>query len=313
MRRIGFRTYGGPEVLECEHVPRPECGPGELLVEVAATGVTRPVVRLTRGDGNGGGVALPHAPGGDVAGTVVAVGEGVSGFRVGDLVAGIVFAGAYAEFALLPVAFAARVPVGIDAAAAVALVRNGQVALGALRAGAVQPGESVLVTGAAGGVGHLALQLARVLGASRVVAAVGSAAKAEFVRGLGADEVVVYDQQAGWGEPVDVVLDSVGDAVLAPALRAVAPLGRLVEFSGGGGTVDVVDLRMRAVSVIGFSMAPFAGRHRDVYEAQRERLWELARAGELRPAITAMPLEKAAEAHRLLESRDGVGKIVLVP
>ncbi|WP_232660546.1 zinc-binding dehydrogenase [Pseudonocardia sp. TRM90224] len=170
----------------------------------------------------------------------------------------------------------------------------------------------MLVTGAAGGVGHLAVQLARVLGAHRVVGAIGSAAKADFVGGLGADEVVVYDEPAGWGEPVDVVLDGVGDAVLAAALRAVAPLGRLVEFSGGG-LVDVVDLRMRAVSVIGFSMAPFVRRHRGVYDAQRERLWALLRSGELRPATVPLPLEQAGQAHQLIEARANLGKVVLVP
>lgn len=309
MRKIVFRAYGGPEVLEQVQGPRPECGAGELLVEVEVVGITLPGVRQTRG----GNVALPHTPGGDVVGRVVATGSDVAGFAVGDRVAGISGAGAYAEFAVLPAAFATPVPVDIDAAVAAVLVRNGQVALGALRAAGLQPGESVLVTGAAGGVGHLAVQLARVLGAARVVGAVSTAAKADFVRGLGADEVVRYDDPAGWGEQVDVVLDGVGDAVLAKALPAVAPLGRLVEFSGGGGLVDVVDLRMRAVSVIGFSMAPFVKRHRDVYDAQRERLWELARSGAIRAATHALPLEKAGEAHQLIESRANLGKVVLVP
>src|SRR4051812_10356573 len=128
MRRVRFREFGGPEGLEIEEVPRPEPGEGGLLVEVGAARGTLPGVRLTRG----GNVPLPYAPGGEIAGRVVATGPGVTGWPPGRRVAGMAFGGAYAEFAALPVSSAFAVPDGVGDAAALSLVRSGQVALGAL-------------------------------------------------------------------------------------------------------------------------------------------------------------------------------------
>jgi NADPH:quinone reductase-like Zn-dependent oxidoreductase len=121
------------------------------------------------------------------------------------------------------------IPDGVDDAVAIVVVRSGQVALGAARAASVTKGESVLVTAAAGAVGHMAVQLARALGAAQVIGAVGSPGKADFVRDMGADTVVTYDTD--WGEPVDVVLDGVGGHVLQKGVEALAPFGRLVSFS----------------------------------------------------------------------------------
>jgi NADPH:quinone reductase len=307
MRRVCFRTHGGPEVLELAEVPRPEPGDGELLVAVAAVGVTYPVTRLLRRPD----LPLPHAPGGDVVGRVVAAGPGLSE-RVGERVAALAFTGAYAPFAVVPAAFAFPVPDAVDDAGAIGLVRGGQVALGALRAGAVREGESVVVTGAAGGVGHLAVQLARELGAARVVAAVGDRAKAGFVRGLGADEVVGYDEP--WGAPADVVLDGVGGEVQAAALRALAPLGRLVAYSGAGRPVAVDALREHGRSVIGFAMRPFATRRPEAYARRREELWDRYARGRLTVGVhRTLPLEEAAEAHRIIERRENRGRVLLRP
>jgi NADPH:quinone reductase-like Zn-dependent oxidoreductase len=206
----------------------------------------------------------------------------------------------------------------VDDAAAVALVRSGQVALGALRA-ALQPGESVLVTAAAGGVGHLAVQLAKILGASRVVAAIstGSATdtKTEFLHDIGASQVVRYDQPLEqWGEPVDVVLDGAGGHVQTTSLEFLAPLGRLVSYNATGAEVDVNHLRLHAKTVIGFAMAHLASRRPDVYTRRQAELWELHHRGALRPAIHAvLPLDQAAQAHRAIITRSNVGKLVLTP
>ena len=316
MRRVRFYEYGGPQVLRIEEAPRPEPGDGELLIEVKAAGVTLPVVRLTHGSRAGHPVPLPHAPGGEVAGRVAAIGAGVSGWRIGQRAAGLAFTGAYAEFAVLQAAMAAPVPRDVADPTAVLLVRSGQVALGALRAASLRPGESVLVTAAAGGVGHLAIQLARTLGARRVVAAVGTMAKRDFVRGLGADEVVGYDEiAAGCGEPVDVVLDGVGgDILLAGCLQALAPLGRLVAYNGVGGLVDTNELRMRSTAVVGFSMAQLAASQRDRYQCHQRELWDWYAGGRLQPVVDrALPLDGAAEAHRIIEARENRGKIILKP
>lgn len=307
LRRVRYEKNGGPEVLFVEEAPAPEPGPGELVVRCEAIGVTLPVVRKVR-EGK-----EPAPLGGEVAGFVVALGSGVSGFAVGDLVTGLAFTDGYAELTVLHQAMTSHVPAGATAVDAVALVRSGLVARGAYQAGRAEPGESVLVTAAASAVGGLALQYARNGGASRVVAAVGDAAKADFVRGLGADEVVVYGE-ASWGEPVDVILDGVGGELLGPAVRALAPGGRLVAFSSGGGAVDAFELLVRSASVTGFQMAAIARNQPTLYARWREEQWELFRAGKLRTSVhETITLTEAARAHALIEGRMNLGKVVLVP
>ncbi|MER5813026.1 zinc-binding dehydrogenase [Streptomyces sp. NPDC002033] len=298
---------GGPGVLVAEHVDRPVAGPGEVVVRSEAIGVTLPTVRKVRE--GGGSVAF----GGEVAGAVVATGAGVTGFAVGDRVTGLCFADAYAEYAALNTAMASHVPAGASAVDAVALVRSGLVARGAYEAARVEPGESVLITAAAGGVGTLAVQYARAAGAGRVVAAVSSAAKAGFVRGLGADRVVLYED-ADWGAPYDVILDGVGGELLAPAVRALATGGRIVAFSSGGGTVEAYELLVRGASMIGFQMRAIATGKPELYDRWRRELWQLHAAGTLRPAVHELiPLAEAARAHAAIEDRRNLGKVVLVP
>ncbi|MEV1019447.1 zinc-binding dehydrogenase [Streptomyces sp. NPDC050264] len=307
MRRVRYTRSGGPEALFLEDVAVPEPGPGELLVRAEAVGVTLPVVRKVRESGEA--IAL----GGEIAGEVVALGEGVTTYAPGDRVTGLVFGHGYADHALLRVAMASPVPDAASAVDAVALVRSGLVAHGALRAARPEPGEAALVTAAASGVGHLAVQPARSEGASRVVAAVSDRRKADFVRGLGADDVVTYDE-ASWGEPVDYVLDAVGGELLRPAVGALAPHGRLVAYSSGGGSVAAYDLLVGAKSVIGFQMALIARGRPGTYEKWREELWRMFLTGGLRAAVHAeFPLEDAARAHAVIEERANLGKVVLIP
>ncbi|MEV5397528.1 zinc-binding dehydrogenase [Streptomyces cellulosae] len=312
MRRVRFYEYGGPDVLQVEDADVPEPGPGELLVRTEAIGVTLTSVRTVRGEG--GGTPLPGVLGGEVAGTVTALGRDVRGFQVGDRVTGLTFrGGSYAEVVVVPVSVAERVPDGATAEQAVALVRSGHVALAALATARPVAGESVLITGAASGVGHLAVQLAAQLGVERVVAAVSSLAKADFLHGLGADEVVTYDSD-DWGPPVDVVLDGVGGDVLPRAVRALAPGGRLVFFNSGGGAVPAFDLLAGSKTVTGLTMARFAQTRRDLYDRHRRELWESALSGRLRPVVHArLPLAEAARAHEVVEARANLGKVVLVP
>ncbi|MDK9501487.1 zinc-binding dehydrogenase [Streptomyces katrae] len=307
MLRMRHEVEGGPGVLVAEEVDPPVAGPGELLVRTEAIGVTLPTVRKVR-EGNG-----PVSCGGEVAGVVVGTGEGVTAFAVGDRVTGLCFADAYAEYAVLGTAMASPVPDGASAVDAVALVRSGLVARGAYEAARVRPGESVLVTAAASAVGTLALQLAKAGGAGRVVAAVSSADKAGFVRGLGADEVVLYED-ADWGGPYDVILDGVGGDLLGPAVRALATGGRLVAFSSGGGTVEAYELLLRGASLIGFQMRAIALGQPELYARWRSELWELRDAGTLRTVVhEEIPLAEAARAHAAIEQRRNLGKVVLVP
>ncbi|WP_043672240.1 quinone oxidoreductase family protein [Streptomyces xylophagus] len=305
MRRVRYESTGGPLFLE--ETPVPEPGPGELLVRAEAIGVTLPVVRKVTE------ATEPIPLGGEIAGEVVAVGHGVTRFRAGERVTGLCFGHGYADFAVLHEAMASPVPDTVSAVDAVALVRSGLVALGALDAARPEPGEAALITAAASGVGHLAVQLAKVRGAGRVVGAVSDPAKADFVRALGADEVITYDRE-DWGDPVDYVLDAVGGELLTPAITALVPGGRLVAYSSGGGTIEAYDLLVGAKSVIGFQMARIARGRPELYERWRQELWRLFSEGALKPAVHGeFGLAEAAKAHEVIESRSNLGKVVLRP
>lgn len=315
MRRVRYHEYGDPSVLRVEEAEAPQPGPGELLIRTEAIGVTLPSVRKVRGEGRSADdrSGLPGILGGELAGEVVALGPEVTEFQVGDRVTALSFTGSYAELAVAPAALADRIPDGGDPVQAVALVRSGHVALAVLDAAAPTASESLLVTGAASGVGHLLVQLAALQGVKRVVAAVSSPAKEEFLRAQGADEVVSYDRES-WGEPVDVALEGVGGDLLPRAVAALAPGGRMVFFGSGGGTVPAFDLLAGAKSITGLSMARFSGTHRELYRQHGAYLWELALSGQLTPAVHAeIPLAEAARAHEIIEARANLGKVVLRP
>ena len=311
MRAVRFHQYGGPEVLRLEETDEPEAGPGQLLVRTEVIGVTLPAIRKVRGEGER--ADLPGTMGGEIAGRVIALGPEVEGYRIGDRVTALAFADAYADVVVAPTMTASRIPDHASSADAVALVRSGHVALGALATARVDPHESLLVTGAASGVGHLLIQLAKIQGVERVVAAVSTAEKAAFLSGLGADDVVTYGEE-GWGEPVDVVLDAVGGDLLPRALAALRPGGRLVFFNSGGGTVSAFDLLSESKTITGFTVARFARTQRELYDHHHEYLWQLHRTGRLRPAIYAeVPLADAETAHRIIETRTNRGKVILRP
>jgi NADPH:quinone reductase-like Zn-dependent oxidoreductase len=307
MRGIALRVRQttGQLGFEYEEVPEPVPGPGQLVVRTEAVGVTLGLVRLLAS-----GQVPAGGPGGEMVGRVAAVGPGVEGFAVGDRVGGVVFGGLYAQQVVAVPALVSHVPRQVTAGQALALVRGGLVALSALRAGRFAAGESVLVTAAASGTGHLAVQLAKALGAARVVAAAGSADKAAFMRDCGADEVVTY-ADASWGDPVDVVLDGVGGPLVQRAVDALALHGRAVVFSAGGGTVDAGGLLGGLKSVIGFSIGPISREHPELIAELRAELWDLLAADRLRPASTALPFEAIAQATALVGSRANRGRVLL--
>jgi NADPH:quinone reductase-like Zn-dependent oxidoreductase len=300
MRKVFFPAGGQARIAEAA-VPVP--GRGQLLVSTEAVGVGVGLVRmLAAGD--------EVRPGGEVVGTVVAVGPDVAGFEVGDRVGGVVFEDVYADIVLADPRLVSHVPAEADAATALALVRGGLIALSTLRAGHVEPGESVLVTAAASGTGHLAVQLAKALGAARVVAAVGSADKAGFARQCGADEVVTYSRPS-WGDPVDLVLDGVGGDLVQRGVDTLAPFGRLVAFSAGGGTVDAGSLLGGLKSVIGFSIGLVSRTQPDLVIQRRTELWDLLAAGRLDPRFVDFPLEEISRAIDLVTTRSNLGRVVL--
>ena len=300
MRKISFPA-GRPAGVVDAPVPVP--GPGQLLVCTEAVGVGVGLVRmLAAGDA--------VRPGGEMVGTVVAVGPDVAGHEIGDRVGGVVFEDAYAEVVLADPRLVSRVPAEVDATAALALVRGGLIAISALRAGHLASGESVLVTAAASGTGHLAVQLAKALGAARVVAAVGSADKSGFARQCGADEVVTYSHPS-WGDPVDLVLDGVGGGLVQRGVDALAPFGKLVAFSAGGGAVDAGSLLAGLKSVIGFSIGTVNRTRPDLITQRRAELWELLAAGRLNPKYADLPLEEITKAINLVATRSNLGRVAL--
>ncbi|GEM30070.1 oxidoreductase [Nocardia neocaledoniensis NBRC 108232] len=305
MRRVRYERSGGPEVLEVVAAEMPVAGPGELLVKVEAIGVTLSAIRRISAE-------VPQQLRAEVAGEVVAVGDGVDGYAPGYRVVGLC-ADAYAEYVVLPADQASAIPDGASAVDAVALMRSGLVALGALDTAAPREGETALVTAAAGGVGHLAVQLARVRGAGWVVAAVSDEAKADFVRGLGADEVVTYDQLLT-AKQADFALDGVGGTGLGATFGALAEGGRVVTYGTGGGPIDTEDLLAGGKTLSGFRIGRLAQRDPARYEDLRQEVWQYYASGLLHPVVHAeFALDDAAAAHAVIEQRANLGKVVLVP
>ncbi|MFH8381744.1 zinc-binding alcohol dehydrogenase family protein [Kitasatospora sp. NPDC018058] len=324
MRRIRYHRYGGPEVLTEEEADTPTPGHGQVLLRTEAIGANFVDTRFRRG-APAGSVFRRPLPGvltGDVVGTVEAVGPGTAEELLGRRVAALA-EDAFAEFVLADAAWLAPVPDGLDLGAASMLPMGAPVALGALRTGRVAPGETVLVHAAAGGIGHLAVQLAKVLGAGTVIAAAGSAAKLDFVRELGADVAVDYTApdwteqvRAAVPQGVDVVLDSVGGQILQRGFEVLAPLGRVVVYGaadGEPGSVPVMRL-FGLHAVTGFSLLAWRAARPELARRDIEESAEHFASGRLRTAVhTRLPLAEAATAHRLLEERSQLGRILLLP
>jgi NADPH:quinone reductase-like Zn-dependent oxidoreductase len=304
MRAVVQRTWGGPEVLEVAEVPRPDAGPGEVLVRVAAAGVN-PADWKIRSGAVRRLAEPPFTLGLDVAGVVEAVGEGVSGFRPGDAVFGNTFPpdGSYAEFAAVPQERLAHVPDGLDLVQAAALPTAVLTAWQPLvRVAGVSAGQRVLVHAAAGGIGHLAVQIAKARGAH--VIGTARAAKHAFLRGLGADELVDYTAEdfAETVRDVDVVLDPIAGDYGPRSLRTLKPGGLLVDVRGTG--PDRTEVRRladeRGLRFVEFGFTPSGA---DLAEA--------AGAGVRAVVEEVLPLADAAKAHALSETGRVTGKIVL--
>jgi NADPH2:quinone reductase len=322
MRAIIARRLGGPEVLELAEMPRPEPAAGQVLVRLHRIGVNFSDTERRRGVGYAA-PPFPWIPGGEGAGVVEAVGEGADPSLVGERVAFWALppavSGAYAEFAVTPATSLFRLGNDLSFEQGAALALQGLTAYGVVHfAGRVREGETVLLHAAGGGVGLIALQLARIAGA-RVLGTVSSEAKAEAVRARGGeplpygDDLVERVLQATGGRGVDVVLDSVGRATQEASLASLAPFGRLVLFgdaSGPPGPITPDDLYGRCLTVGAFGLNLDHDPER--WERTRRDLMRRAAEGSLQLMISrVLPLAEAAEAHRLLESRAVVGKILL--
>lgn len=324
MKAILVEEFGEPEVLRYTDVERPEPGVGEALIAVKSAGVNyadtmrrrnRYVVRQD----------LPFVPGSEVAGVVAEVGEGVETVSPGDRVVTLLGTGGYAGYAVAPARNLIPLPDALDFDHAAAIPLQGLTAYHCIKtSGALKPGESVLVHAAAGGVGTLAVQMAKLLGAGTVIATASSREKLDLARSLGADVLIDYTKE-DWPEKVreategrgaDVILEMVGGDFPEKNLRCLAVFGRMVVFgaaSGERGTIVPVDLMKRCHAVVGFYLPRVMSRPELFVPSMREVLgW--TSSGDLKLTIGApYPLEKAAEAHADLEGRRTTGKLLLHP
>ncbi|MEQ1757120.1 MAG: NAD(P)H-quinone oxidoreductase [Vicinamibacterales bacterium] len=324
MLAIEIRTPGGPEVLTPVERPDPVPAENELLIAVAAAGVNRPDVMQRRG-------MYPPPPGAsdlpglEVAGTVAALGPGVGGWKVGDAVCALLAGGGYATRAVAPVPQCLPVPTGLDFVHAAAIPETFFTVWTNLfeRARLVQ-GETVLIHGGTSGIGTTAIQLAVARG-SRVLATAGSDDKCRACERLGAERGINYRTQdfveAVLGltgqRGVDVILDMVGGSYLPRNLSILATEGRLSQIAimgGGDAPLDLRRLLTKRLTVTGSTLRPRTPAEKGVIaEALRREVWPLLEAGRVKPVVfRTFPLAQAADAHRVMDSGEHIGKIVLV-
>ncbi|GAA2738057.1 NAD(P)H-quinone oxidoreductase [Pedococcus aerophilus] len=325
MKAITLPTPGDADALVLAEVPDPEPAAGEVRVKVAAAGVNRADVmqRMGHYDPPPGASAYPGL---EVSGTIDAVGEGVDGWSVGDQVCALLSGGGYAELVCVPAGQLLPVPSGISLADAAALpeVVN-TVWSNVFMTANLLPGQTLLVHGGSSGIGTMAIQLAREVGA-RVIVTAGSAAKLEACRELGAEVLVNYREQdfveevkaATGGAGADVILDNMGAKYLARNVEALATNGRLVVIGLQGGTKAELDLglmlRKRAAVIATSLRARPADEKATIVAAVREHVWPLVEAGRVRPVIHSRhALADAPAAHRELEESGHIGKILLTP
>lgn len=327
MRAIQAQRPGGPEVLQLVEIQDPTSGSGQVVVKVAAAGVN--FIDTYRRCGVYP-MAFPHVVGVEGAGEVVQVGEAVTDFTVGDLVAWSDGPGSYAELVRVDATRLVRVPDGVDPQLAAAIPLQGMTAHYLAKSTyPVQPGDDVLIHAAAGGVGLLLTQLAVAQGA-HVIATVSTVEKEALARQAGADVVIRYDQltdleadlpklvrDATGGNGVSVVYDGVGKTTFDASLASLKPRGMMVLFGGSSGQVPPFDLQRLNSAGSLFITRPSLGFYISTTEELRWRaqeLFEAVQTGKLNVRIGArFPLADAAEAHRALEGRKTTGKVILLP
>ncbi len=324
MRVVEISTPGGPEVLRVAERPRPEPGPGEVLIQVAAAGINRPDV-LQRKGAYPPPAGASDIPGLEVAGTVVEKGDAVGAIAIGEHVCALVTGGGYAEYCLAPALQCLPVPTGLSDIEAASLPETFfTVWSNVFDRAALRPGESFLVQGGSSGIGVAAIQLAHALG-SRVLATAGSDEKCRACVQLGADRAINYRTEdfvavaraetAGRG--VDVILDMIGGDYLMRETAALAEDGRLVFINTMGGakaTINLVEVMRKRLTITGSTLRarPIAVKA-DIARKLLQHVWPLFEVGKLKPVIyRTFSFDQAADAHALMESSTHVGKIVLV-
>jgi NADPH2:quinone reductase len=322
MRAIRFEQTGGPEVLQLVEVETPTPGPGQILLRHEAVGVNFIETYLRSGLYP---MKLPAGLGGEAAGVVEAVGDGVTRFKVGDRAASAGTSGAYADYSTVNAGRAVHIPAGVDTrTAAAALLKGMTVEFLLRRLHRVEPGETILVHAAAGGVGQIMTQWAKALGAV-VIATVGSEEKAARVRELGADHVILYREQdvaaevrrITDGKGVPVAYDSVGKDTFEGTLKSLAKRGIFVSFGNASGPPPAVEGRQLMVNGSLFFTRPTMADYQlttQELDASAGALFEMIGSGQVKIEIgQTFALAEARKAHEALESRATIGASLLIP
>jgi NADPH:quinone reductase len=326
MKAVTVRSFGAVEDVRIEEVPDPVPGPGEALIQVEAADTNYPDILVIEGRYQVK-PPLPFSPGKAATGRVVALGPGVHSISLGDRVAAQVEYGAFAELLRAPASTCFSVPASISSIDAAALGLTYQTAWFALtdRAG-FKPPESVLVLGAAGGIGVSCLQLAKALGSRVVIGATRGTAKAETVRAAGADYIVDLsapnlrdtlrdEMRSLTGDGVDIVLDPVGGQATDAALRALAWRGRLVIIGFAAGEIPIIRanyLLVKNISVSGLQWSDYRDRTPDAVADAQAQIFNFCARGQFKPIVSkVLPLEGFAEALAVLRAGTVEGKIVL--
>lgn len=323
MHAVVISEPGDPDVLRWTEVQDPVAGPGEVVVDIAASGVNRADLMQRQGMYPPPPGAPPY-PGLECAGTVAAIGPGVIGWRPGDHVCALLSGGGYAEKVAVPVGQLLPAPASVGLAEAAAFPETACTVYSNVFAGAhLAEGETLLVHGGASGIGTMAIQLGKNAGATVAVTA-GSAEKLAACRELGADIIINYQEddfvqkirEATEGRGADVILDIIGAAYLARNVDALAPDGRLVNIGMQGGRKAELDMGMlmakRGTIMATTLRARPARQKAAIVSAVREHVWPLIEAGKIRPVIhRELPMWEAPEAHRIMAASTHTGKILL--
>lgn len=324
MRAVRCHELCGPAGLRVDEIDAPSVGAGEVLIEVQAAGVNFPEVLLSWGKYQFR-PPPPFIPGGEVGGVVRSVGAGVSEVSPGDRVVASMINGGFAEQVVVPAGAVTRLPGGVSfEVGATVPIAYGTTYHALVDRAALRPGETLLVLGAAGGVGVAAVELGKALGA-RVIAAASSDEKLSFCREHGADEVINYSREdlkervkaLTGGAGADVVYDPVGGELSEAALRSTAWEGRLLVVGFAAGNIPKIPLNLvllKGCQVVGVFWGSFAARAPERNRANIEQVLAWVESGKLRPHLDAvLPFARAREALELLEQRKVRGKVVLVP
>ncbi|APF38544.1 NAD(P)H-quinone oxidoreductase [Chelatococcus daeguensis] len=323
MRQARFDGAGGPEVIRVETAPVPTPGPGQVLIEVAAAGVNRPDC-LQRAGNYPPPPGASNIPGLEVAGTVVAVGEGVTSPQLGEKVCALVISGGYAEYCVADAPLCLPVPAPLSLTEAAGLPETYFTVYDNLfTRGRLREGETLLVHGGSSGIGSTAIQLAKAFGAA-VYATAGSQEKCDFCLGLGADAAINYREKdfvaevkaLTGGRGVDVVLDMVGGPYIARNLSVLAVEGRLVQIAflqTSKVEIDLMPLMLKRQTITGSTLrARSVALKKAIADELRAKVWPLLDAGKVRPIVHAtFPLAETRAAHELMESSAHQGKIML--